>query len=99
MIRAAAPCCSGCGGPVPCPAAYCKSLTDPFDYLVGLRDGTIVRAVSLQRVAPGWVRLLGRPDEFGERPLEDGFRGRRCPRGVDVREDFIAWVADSPDGS
>ena len=78
------------------PPALAKALRDPFDYAMGLRDGTVIRFTEAS-MEPGseWVHInfegwhgheiVGQPFTF--------------ERGLDVRISEIAWIADAPQGS
>jgi hypothetical protein len=80
------------------PVFLAKAMSGPFDYLVGLLDGSVVRFREAEPIRGGFVRLL--PEEMDEWGLTTP-AGQRfpCPRGIDVRLDAIAWCADAPNGT
>jgi hypothetical protein len=70
-----------------------KATVDPFDYMVGLRDGRMVR-FNLAEIRPGgWLLLTG-----DGRPVETDFLPRP-ERGIHVRVSDIVWACDAPEGS
>lgn len=76
------------------PPALVKALGDPFEYAIGLRDGTVLRFEQATDLGHGWCRLFLM--EHGEYARARCFP---CPRGVDVRVADIVWAADAPMGS
>lgn len=77
------------------PNALTKACSDPFDYVIGLRDGNIIRfeAAEVQQNRK-WVKLTG----ITEVKMPEGW-DCQFPRGIDVRISDIVWVADAPAGS
>jgi hypothetical protein len=88
------------------PPALLKATCDPFLYALGLRDGTVVDFESAE-IYGEWVTIHGENDESGRSGMSDEsgessgsrWKGRDCPRGVDIRLSEIVWVADAPNGS
>lgn len=80
------------------PEALVKALSDPFDYALGLRDGTTVR-FEQARIAGDFVHLEGVTEWNGKRLGVQGHFPYTLDRGIDVRLSEIAWVADAPMGS
>ena len=88
------------------PAALVKSCFDPFDYAMGLKDGTVICYRSAHvGTSLEWVHL-----EDPEVRTRDGRKAcggsyTVCgdpftfDRGMDVRLSAIAWVCDAPWGS
>lgn len=77
------------------PPSLIKAAADPFDYLLRLRDGTVVRFMEARFLgAPGgeWVTLLDLVEPY---PYEE----YTMPRGFDVRIADIVWCTDAPQGS
>jgi len=91
------------------PEALLKAASDLFEYSLGLTDGTVIYFEECQlpdRPADfhGWVHLSGvRSHTMPEVDTENGgFREKSAfnfERGLDVRVNQIAWVADAPYGS
>lgn len=90
------------------PPALAKACWDSFDYALMLRSGMVVYFREATPVSSAWVTLREvhavmpankfRPDKY---PDPTFCRGSESvfPRGLDVRVDDIAWVADAPHGS
>jgi len=90
--------CADCVRKYPDPLL--KAAVDPYDYALGLKDGTVIRftkatlqgdyvlldVADAQRAFP-----FGRPDGRHTLPYP-------CRRGVAVRLDCIAWAVDAPEG-
>jgi hypothetical protein len=80
------------------PPSLVKALDDPFDYMLGLRDGRIIHFYEASLCNnQKWVTLIGQDDVDGDIEMtgvELGF-----PRGIDVRISDIMWCADAPGGS
>jgi hypothetical protein len=78
------------------PPALEKAFDDqPWDYMLGLRDGRTIRFGGARLCKGGkWVTLL----EFNGTTQISGV-DHRFPRGIDVRISDIMWVTDAPDGS
>lgn len=73
-----------------------KALCDPFDYVVRLRSGELIRFVEAEQHGD-WLVLhtaggYGHDDFSPTLPFP-------CPRGLQVRISEIVWVADAPEGS
>ena len=66
-----------------------KAQYDSFDYLVILQDGSRLHVSALMPLKEGWMRAT----------LIDPCWGCQCPRGIDIRKDWIVAVADAPNGS
>lgn len=83
------------------PPALAKACYDPFDYAMGLTDGTVIFFEYAEPVSRLWVTIMG--VRQGPRAvLQDGTSDRSnaiFERGLDVRVSQIAWVADAPYGS
>lgn len=71
-----------------------KACSDSFDYALGLRSGAVFRFTSATLLNREWIHLV----HDGDRQALLGF-GYTFPRGIDVRIEDIAWVADAPAGS
>ena len=74
----------------------------PFDYAVGLRDGTVIRFQGAKASDDmAWVELDGTELQIlkaGNSPwLEDN--NFNFERGLVVRVDDIVWASDAPFGS
>lgn len=87
--------------------ALAKAESDPFTYALGLRDGSVVRFGSAN-VRPPWVELINESTSqvqlFRAGDIDGAFDGHgsggyHFDRGLFVRLDAIAWVADCPEGS
>jgi hypothetical protein len=91
------------------PPALQKACVDPFDYAMMLRSGLVIYFELAEPVSAEWVSLTGiravvRSSKFSPSDYQDDTPGCRrdegpFPRGLDVRVDDIAWVADAPHGS
>ena len=79
------------------PSSLIKALFDPFDYALGLLDGTIIRFTQAS-IRGDWVTLLG-SESAGDHPLETPVYGFKFYRGIQIRFDQIAWCSDAPGGS
>jgi hypothetical protein len=79
------------------PPALVKSCDDPFDYALGLRNGSVVRFERATPIGRHWVHLDGvteyHPHDQAQ-ALDYNFE-----RGLDVRVADICWIADAPQGS
>lgn len=73
------------------PPALLKACYDPFDYVLGLYSGKVVRFESAS-IHGDWVTIESPPE---------GFPGwfYPCPRGINLRLKDIEWCADAPEGS
>ena len=84
------------------PPALLKASADPFSYALGLRDGTVVDFESAE-INGEWVTIIINDTVIPGVPINlitgHGWKGRECPRGVDIRLSEIVWVADAPNGS
>ena len=78
------------------PNALSKSMSEPYDYALGLRNGTILY-FSEASYQPGseWVHLKAPMPGVEKR---HGYIIVPFDHGLDVRLSEIAWVADSPYG-
>jgi hypothetical protein len=95
------------------PPALQKACVDPFDYAVMLHSGMVVYFREAVPVSPEWVTLneihvVMPASKFRSYPYPEPTPGRfngghgeegPFPRGLDVRLDHIAWIADAPHGS
>jgi hypothetical protein len=80
--------------------ALTKACTDPFDYLVVLRNGMRIRFHSAEYTnGSAWITLIPRGYPGAEFEEVQDILGHRCPRGIDVRLADIMFAADAPDGS
>lgn len=86
------------------PEALGKACCDPFDYAVGLRDGTVL-FVHVAQYTEGseWIHFtlhedprVGRTHAGHKSAL---VAAMTFDRGIDVRLSEIAWCADAPYGS
>jgi hypothetical protein len=84
------------------PHPLSKALCDPFDYALGLRDGTVIRFHYADAFKGGWVRInVGQIYDGGfvndkeHRTVGDW----SFDRGLYVRVSDIVWIADAPQGS
>jgi len=78
-----------------------KSAFDPFDYAVGLRDGSVVRYEHADTTeSEEWVTLI-EPKIVAAGALLRGATeaGFTFERGLVVRLSEIAWASDGPVGS
>jgi hypothetical protein len=88
------------------PPSLAKAVDDPFDYAMGLRDGTIIYFHHATFIPPDgeWVHLdLGR-NYVQDTPLPRhkmifNTSNLGHDRGVEIRVSEIVWVADAPHGS
>lgn len=86
------------------PEALIKAVDDPFDYAVGLRDGTII---FFEYAVPEgkfnqWVRLVLNDLHSGSEAYTRSFNYRAGigkHRGLEVRVHDIMWASDAPFGS
>lgn len=92
------------GGAMELPDDLQKAIYDkPFDYALGLKDGTILffSGASFRRGSL-WIHIQPHPD-MASSWREDVVDGKLLEipfdRGVDVRISEIVWVADAPFGS
>jgi hypothetical protein len=76
---------------------------DPFDYAIGLRDGTVIRFQGAETSADmGWVTIKGsglkiiRWGNGGNWLADDRFT---FERGLVIRVSEIVWATDAPQGS
>lgn len=85
--------CGSCRADIP--ESLLKACVDnPFDYVLGLKDGTVIR-FSGADIKGNWVTI-----ERGEWGKSDALLfGYPMERGVDIRLDQIVWCADAPEGS
>lgn len=73
-----------------------KACYDPFQYAIGLSNGTVIQFESAIPISREWIHIdLGENADKGRAGVCD----LPCPRGIDVRVDSILWVADAPAGS
>lgn len=81
-----------------------KACSDPFDYALGLKNGTIFRFVSAH-LDGEWLHLSGDSNIHEHNiPALVNAAGQQeqrynFERGVSVRLSEIAWIADAPMGS
>ena len=83
------------------PKALLKALFDPFDYMIGLKNGDVFR-FEYAEIKGDWLFLTRAGSRIAENECDliEPFRGGiPFPRGVWIRLDEIAWVADAPYGS
>lgn len=86
------------------PPALIKSVYDPFDYALGLKDGTIIffsHAVNYE-ADRRWVTVFPHDMHSGNKVYENSFNTRICmgrDRGIDIRVSDIMWACDAPYGS
>lgn len=74
------------------PPALEKACCDPFEYVARLTTGEVLHFRSADPIDRDWVHLkCGWLTDRGIFSMFD--------RGVDIRVDQIAWVADAPSGS
>lgn len=82
------------------PDALEKACSDhPWDYVLGLRDGSIIRFSGASYEGGEWVHI-----ETSDLVYTEGEDKRRVlpfsfDRGLDIRVSDISWVADAPYGS
>ncbi len=88
--------CDRCSKNVP--PSLLKACVDPFDYALGLKDGTIIRFEEAE-IHGKWVTVRGTPNGYNEQPCRKEVFGHLFPRGLDLRIDDIYWCADAPDDS
>jgi hypothetical protein len=83
------------------PPALVKAIFDPFDYVLGLRDGRIIHFQEAKLCGSNkWVNLFGNGHGFkNEGAIEVTGIDHEFPRGINVRISDIMWVADAPNGS
>lgn len=81
------------------PPALAKACHDEFDYAMRLRTGELLRFGAAKAVNREWVTIIFDVGTFC--PSGHNLFGQPwpLPRGVDIRVDSIAWVADAPEGS
>ena len=87
--------------PMSYPPALAKACVDPFDYAMGLRNGSVLFFEHAVAVSRTWVTIMG-VKQGPPAVLDDGTPDRNNAifgRGLDVRVSQIAWVADAPYGS
>lgn len=77
------------------PDSLVKATGDPFDYMLGLRDGRMIQFTEARIVQKGkWLHLkeprISGDGDLSKIPFE---------RGMDVRVSEIVWVCDAPFGS
>lgn len=91
------PLCEDCARKMP--YALIKALYDPFDYVLKLRTGEIIRFHTAE-IHGEWVILFSEGGSAtNERNNFSRYLPFSCPRGVEVRISDIVWCADAPDGS
>lgn len=78
------------------PAALVKALVDPFDYAVGLRDGTVIRFTRAE-IQGHYVHLAGVSEWNYLGRSEENIDRYVFGRGVDVRLEDVVWAADGPE--
>jgi hypothetical protein len=86
------------------PPAMIKSVDDPFDYAVGLKDGTIIFFHYAEPCGKNneWALLLldNLHDNTNAYVQSMNYRvGVGKDRGLEVRVSEIVWAADAPFGS
>lgn len=81
-----------------------KALSDPFEYAVGLRDGSVVHfeSASIRLEAPEFITLNG--VRHHSVPAVDVTHDRKpwpfsFERGLVIRISDVMWAADAPHGS
>ena len=77
------------------PDALEKACSDPFDYAIGLKNGTVIRFHEVISYRNGWLGLRN-VEVSGAGDMADTFS---FERGIDVRVSDISWVCDAPQGS
>ncbi len=80
------------------PSSLLKAVGDPFDYALGLKDGTVIQFHTAS-INGDWVTLEGITNQQGDSPFLEAYYGHRFYRGIQIRFDQIIWCADAPDGS
>lgn len=86
------------------PPALIKAVDDPFDYAVGLKDGTTIffeYAVPCGKDSE-WVSLMLNDMHSGSNAYRQAFNykvGVGRDRGLEVRISEIVWASDAPYGS
>jgi hypothetical protein len=80
------------------PRALTKAASDYFTYALGLRNGTVIRFSEATPTAGGFWVWLKEPDILSG-PGNVPSCGFSFDRGLEVRVEEIAWVADAPWGS
>ncbi len=73
-----------------------KACLDPFDYAVGLKNGTVIRFMAVNVISDKVIELL---DVHGAEQPPTNFLPYPVPRGVEIMVSEIAWAADAPIGS
>src|SRR5712691_10511092 len=68
------------------PPALAKACCDPFEYLLGLRNGMVIHFHAATEIDGDWVHV-----ELGDCGVD--FGRYPCPRGIDVRVADIVWIA------
>ena len=86
------------------PPALNKALSDPFNYSVGLKCGTIIDFESAEIINDNWVHLEKITRVLTGNSLEIQHENMftlnyHFPRGMDVNVNNINWVADASRGS
>jgi hypothetical protein len=79
------------------PLALVKALHDPFDYVVGTRDGRIIRfSKATMNEGDAWILFSAfeKWDGHGMQGFDFTFE-----RGVYVRVSDIVWASDAPYGA
>ncbi len=83
------------------PDALIKSLEDPFDYALGLKDKSVIFFSHAELLSEEWIKIFlasnqGRSEYFNISGLDVKFG---LDRGLEIRISEIVWVADAPFGS
>lgn len=86
------------------PQALLKAQADPFEYALGLKDGTVIyfEECELGSIASfnGWVTINKiRSHTVAAVDRDEGVTPICFARGMEVHLSAIAWVADAPFGS
>ncbi len=77
------------------PDNLCKALVDqPFEYMLVLRNGSMIRFDGASKSREGWVLLSNPRNQDDSKPW-----GCLLDRGLEVRVADIMAVADAPHGS
>ena len=86
------------------PWALVKAINDPFDYALGLRDGTIIFFECATQLGKNtdWVLLTLSDTHSDSNAYRQSFNykvGVGKARGIEVRVSDIVWASDAPYGS
>jgi hypothetical protein len=75
---------------------------DSFDYMLQLKNGTVIRFTEAKKHGGGWTHLDGITEftSLVRTGHETGtWSDRNFDRGIDVRTSEISWIAKAPHGS